>query len=318
MIATVTANPCIDYNLQVDELVRNETVRSSGALFFPGGTGVNAARAITRLGEVPVTAYGFTGGQVGEMIKSLLDGESVAHDFIDTGLNSRINVLVSLKPDRSLVRVNTPGPDCTEDHGKALIKQLLAIEPSPKYIVLGGSLPGLQNPAPLRREYYARLIDEFKKKPDVKFILDSRDLELGHGVDKGPFVVKPNAAEMSRLSGRKVLETDKDFVAAAEDLIGRYDVGYFVISLGARGCIVVGKNERYKVTSAEAVSSTRVAAGDAFVGGLVWALAKDKPIDEAARYAVAVGTATVLSPATAMFRTETVDELLPKVSVEAL
>ena len=46
--------------------------------------------------------------------------------------------------------------------------------------------------------------------------------------------------------------------------------------------------------------------------------ASDKPIDEAARHAVAVGTATVLSPATALFRRETVDEMLAKVSVESL
>jgi 6-phosphofructokinase 2 len=319
MIATVTPNPCIDYNVQVDELLRNQTVRAKGALLFPGGGGVNVARAVKRLGDgVPVAAYGLAGGHVGALLKSLLDAEQVPHDFLDTGLETRINLLLSLTPDRSLVRVNAAGPECDEKLGGALVKKIGGLEPPPKFVVLGGSLPGRRIPPPIPRDLYGRIIDELKKKPEVKVILDSRELALGHGVDRGPWLVKPNQLEMSRLAGRNSLESDKDFVGAAETFLDRYPIEYFVISLGGRGALVVGRSERYKVTPPEAVGLTRVGAGDAFVGGLVWALARGEPIDVAARHAVAVGTATVLSPATELFHREEVDRLLPKTSVERI
>jgi fructose-1-phosphate kinase PfkB-like protein len=214
--------------------------------------------------------------------------------------------------------VNVPGPEVEEKKGEELLKKIVALAPAPKVLVLGGSLPGKKLPPPIPRDFYARVIDELKtKKPDVKVILDSRELELGHGVDKGPFIVKPNELEMSRLV-RRELDSDKDFVTAAEQLLGRYTVEYFVISLGPRGCLVVGRNERYKVTPPEAVSLMRIGAGDAFVGGLAWSLAKGDPIDVAARYAVTVGTATVLSPASDLFRKEEVDKLLPKTAVERI
>ena len=117
MIATVTPNPCIDYNVQVDELVRNQMVRAKGEVVFPGGNGVNVARTVKRLGDVPVTAYGFTGGATGALLKSMLDAEGVSHDFLDTGLPTRINLLLSLTPDRSLVRVNAAGPEVEEKSG---------------------------------------------------------------------------------------------------------------------------------------------------------------------------------------------------------
>jgi 1-phosphofructokinase family hexose kinase len=318
MIATLTPNPCIDYNIQVDELVRNQTTRAKGTLLYPGGGGVNVARTVNLLGGVPVTAYGLAGGHIGSLLKSMLDAEKVAHDFLDTGLETRINLLISLTPDRSLVRVNAPGPDPDEKIGEALLKKIAGLTPAPQFVVLGGSLPGKKVPPPIPRDFYARVIDELKKKPEIKVVLDSRELALGHGVDRGPWLVKPNEDEMSRLAGRKQLDSDKDFIAAAEPFIAKYGIEYFVISLGARGAIVVGKNDRFKLTPPDNVALTRVGAGDAFVGGLVWALAKGEPIDVAARYAVTVGTATVLSPASDLFRREEVDKLLPKTVVERL
>ena len=71
---------------------------------------LNVARTVMRLGEVPVTAYGFAGGHVGAILKSMLDAEKVPHDFIDSGLETRINLLVSLATDRALVRDPTRAP----------------------------------------------------------------------------------------------------------------------------------------------------------------------------------------------------------------
>ena len=230
MIATVTPNPSIDYNLQVDELQKNQVAHAKGALLFPGGGGVNVARTVQRLGEVPVTAYGFAGGHLGAMLRALLDAEKVAHDFVDTGLETRLNALLSMTPDRALVKIHAAGPECTEAHGVALLKQLAALAPSPQFVVLSGSLPGRKIPPDLPRDWYGRVIDELKKKPEVKVILDTRDLALGHGVDRGPWLVKPNEYEMSRLAGRKELATDKDFIAAAEPFIAKYGIEYFVIS----------------------------------------------------------------------------------------
>jgi 6-phosphofructokinase 2 len=61
-----------------------------------------------------------------------------------------------------------------------------------------------------------------------------------------------------------------------------------------------------------------VGAGDSFLGGLVAALAKDAPLEDAFRLAVAAGSAAVMSPGTELGSEDDVRNLLPRVAVTEL
>jgi 6-phosphofructokinase 2 len=58
-----------------------------------------------------------------------------------------------------------------------------------------------------------------------------------------------------------------------------------------------------------------VGAGDSFLGGLVAALAKDAPLEDAFRLAVAAGSAAVMSPGTELGSEDDVRKLLPRIAI---
>lgn len=82
-----------------------------------------------------------------------------------------------------------------------------------------------------------------------------------------------------------------------------------VVSLGAGGVVAVadGYAEQIHAPSVEVVS--KVGAGDSMVAGIVYALAQDEPIDRAARYGVAAGTAAVTTPGTQLCRREDTERI---------
>jgi 6-phosphofructokinase 2 len=61
-----------------------------------------------------------------------------------------------------------------------------------------------------------------------------------------------------------------------------------------------------------------VGAGDSFLGGLVAALARNAPLEDAFRLAVAAGSAAVMSPGTELGSEDDVRRLLPRVAVTEL
>jgi 6-phosphofructokinase 2 len=63
----------------------------------------------------------------------------------------------------------------------------------------------------------------------------------------------------------------------------------------------------------EAVST--VGAGDSFLGGMVAALAKGEPLEQAFRTAVSAGFAAVTRPGTELARDEDVRALMPQVKI---
>jgi len=65
------------------------------------------------------------------------------------------------------------------------------------------------------------------------------------------------------------------------------------------------------------IAST-VGAGDSTIAALVLKLSQGDGIEEACRFAVAAGTAAVLTPGTELCRREDVERLVQQVEVEAL
>jgi 6-phosphofructokinase 2 len=58
-----------------------------------------------------------------------------------------------------------------------------------------------------------------------------------------------------------------------------------------------------------------VGAGDSFLGALTWRLALGRNLDDALRYAIAAGSAALLSPGTELCRLDDVERLLPQVTL---
>jgi ribokinase len=101
----------------------------------------------------------------------------------------------------------------------------------------------------------------------------------------------PNESELELLTGRTIGNQD-DAAEAARLLLGR-GAGTVIVTLGARGALVVGPKLREHVAApvVEAVDST--GAGDAFIGSLGVFLASGVALVEAVHRACALATLSV-------------------------
>jgi ribokinase len=104
-------------------------------------------------------------------------------------------------------------------------------------------------------------------------------------------VLCPNESETELLVGRPV-STDEEARTAADELLER-GVGAVILTLGARGCLVVTREaETYvPVEPVDAVDTT--GAGDAFVGSLAYFVAPGRALVEAAERANRIAAMSV-------------------------
>jgi ribokinase len=106
----------------------------------------------------------------------------------------------------------------------------------------------------------------------------------------------PNETELELLTGRPVRTPDE--AEAAARLLHLPATATVIVTLGARGALVVGPKGREQIPApaVEALDST--GAGDAFVGSLGVYLAEGRPLPEAVRRACAVAALSVTRPGT--------------------
>ena len=308
MIVTITANPCLDRNVLVERMVSDDTMYPIQATDDPGGSGINVSRVLTRFERANI-AVGFVGGGTGEDLIKLLDEENVKHQFTRITGNTRINLIISDKTTREQYRISFPGPKISQaelDSFMVGMRQYLDAE----FWSIGGSLSN-GTPTTLYRD-----IIKLGKAHGVKVVLDSHGEPFILGLEEGPFMVKPNEFELSRLVKRE-LHTLEDFVEAAMEL-HRRGVSIVVASRGARGAILVSDKGVWNAIPPKVEVKSKVGAGDSTVAGVLMALAEGLGHDEAVRLGVACGTATTLTEGTGLCHRSDVEEIYKKVVVQTI
>jgi len=299
-IVTITFNPCVDISSTIDGLVPEKKMRCGTLVYEAGGGGINVARAIKKLGGTPLAIY-LAGGTSGSNLKSLLAAESLDGMCIDTGVNTRVNVMMVDKATTLQYRFITTGNPIEEKYYEQCLQSLEALN-DVKYIVVSGSLqPGLP------QDIFSRLavIAEQKK---AKLVIDVPTEAMKAYPIKGAYLLKPNLNELSMLSGKEELEGD-DISKAAKIIIEKDICEVVVVSMGPAGALLVTKDlsERF-ITPAVKIKTT-VGAGDSMVAGIVMSLAQNKSLTESVRFGVACGTAATLIGGTQLFKIEDVERL---------
>jgi ribokinase len=104
-------------------------------------------------------------------------------------------------------------------------------------------------------------------------------------------VLTPNETEAELLTGVAV-SNDATAAKAAGKLLAR-GVQNVVITMGARGAFVAGKDLRHLIPGFKVKAVDTTGSGDIFSGALVVALAEGRPLLEAARFASAAAAISV-------------------------
>lgn len=286
MIYTVTLNPSIDYVMVIKETKLGELNRSSRELHQYGGKGINISVVLKNL-DTPSICLGVVAGYIGDEIEKGIRNYGCTTDFIHLKEGcTRINVKIKEAWGRE-TEMNGNGPNVDEDSLQKLIEKIECLETG-DVLILSGSIP-----KSVSRNIYGVLAESLKSK-DIRLIVDAEKDLLLPTLTFRPFLVKPNDVELSGILERK-LETEEEILMGARKIrdMGARNV---LVSRGKQGALFLGENgtEIFLEAPKGTVVNT-VGSGDSMIAGFLSYYERYMSLTEAARYAVAAGSAGAFS-----------------------
>ena len=286
-IVTVTPNPSVDRTVAVDELTRGEVIRAVSGRVDPGGKGVNVSRALVANGTAS-TAVVPLGGSEGLLLGQLLGQTGVTVATVALAESTRANISV-VEPDGTTTKINEPGPRVSSAERAALIRTTVGLlADRPAWLVVSGSLP-----PGLDADFYAELISAARAQ-GIPVAADTTGTSLRAAADAGADLLKPNDEELAEVVGR-ALTTIGEVIEAAQEL--RAPHGQILVSLGARGALLVGPSTTVMAHARCDAPLSTVGAGDSLLAGFLHAGTRDAA---ALATGVSWGTAAVGLPGSQM------------------
>ncbi len=279
MIYTVTLNPSVDYYMLTDFVAKGQTNRSRTEEICFGGKGINVSIVLKRLGFDNVV-LGFIGGFTGDALEQAIRDVGVQTDFYRLE-NAITRINVKLIGDTE-TEINAVGPCVTENDISGFLKKLKQLNRGDT-LVLSGSVPrGCGD------DIYANIAKTVEEK-QIRLVVDATGDLLKNTLCFKPFLIKPNLAELSELSG-KVLDTEQKIIFAAKELKMKGAVNVLV-SRGDEGAIFIDENyQTYKIAAVKGKTVSTVGAGDSMIAGFLAGI--DNSLNTALRLAVSAGGAT--------------------------
>lgn len=307
MITTVCMNPSFDRTVTVDTLQPGHVNRIRTSRTDVGGKGVNVAVVASRLG-MDAQVIGIAGRDGAARICSAMDGENVAHAFLEVTGSVRVNTKIVSLDGSGVTELNEPGPMITQVALNEFFSLAQEKAREADAVVLTGSLPP-GCPAGTYRELIRCL-------SGTRCILDVGGTELVQGVEAKPFLIKPNHHELAAALGTE-LHTMDDIRRGAQSLV---DAGaqHVVVSMGRDGALYVGAEGAFYAPEIPVEVHSTVGAGDALVGGILYGLTKYGTMRDAFRCGVAAGTASVMTEGTQLVVPEDFRRLLERVQIQEL
>ncbi len=308
-ILTITLNPALDVLTSIDQVSDTHKMRCGPTLKHPGGGGVNVTRVLHRLGANCVALY-LTGGVTGERHHKLMHAEKVRCHVMPIDEETRESFSVHETSSGHDFRFVLPGPNVSTAESEAVFDYVAQHMPKKFLVISGGLPPGVPN------NFYARLT-ALAKQHGVRVVLDTNGPALMEALKVGVYLFKPSLRELRDLTGQELPDTDSQ-VAAARILIEQGQAEVVAVSLGQDGALLVSHDECWQARSIEVDVKTTIGAGDSFVAGMVWSLARGDKLLTVFQYGMAAGAAALLAPGTSLSQAADVHHLLPRLVVNAV
>jgi len=294
MIVTLTPNPSLDRTIELaDPLARGEVQRAVRAHHEPGGKGVNICRALE---ASDVRCLAVLPGDSDDPVLVALRGQNVPHLGLPIGQTLRSNVAIT-EPDGTTTKVNEPGPALSVSRQADLIELVLEQAKGASWLVLAGSLP-----PGVPAGFYADIIRALRARygsAAPRVAVDSSGAPLASAALAEPDLLKPNADELSELTGfsdAETLESDPELAAAAARTLVAGGVAVVLATLGSKGAVLVTADGAWLARTPPMIAVSTVGAGDsALAGYLLSSNAGASPTD-CLRQAAAHGAAAASLP----------------------
>lgn len=310
MIGTVTLNPAIDVILEVSNLKINHYNKVLVAHTTSGGKGINVSKAVRGCGKETI-AIGFLGGGRGRMIEEELRGLGITTNFWHIEEKTRSNTIISDKETGQHTLLSETGPKITEYDLEMLKSIFYRVMSQCTVVTLSGSLP---RGVPVN--IYGDLISIAKER-EVKTILNTSGEQFIKGLEKKPFLAKPDLRESNRVFGIKI-DKEKDAIKAAKEVVQRgAEIG--VVSLQNEKDVIATQDEIWFAESTYHKIVNIIGAGDALVAGFAVALSEEgKNLKEAIEFSMACALASALREEEEFSSRKEVEKCLQCVNVKRL
>ena len=306
MITTVTMNASLDKAYFMCDVIKNGTVmRVDACKTSAGGKGINVARAATLCGA-KVLATGLVGGYNGQQLESLLDKDGIPYQFCHIEGETRCCINI-LDEGYGSTEYLEPGCEVSPLEEQQFMKIFPDVIRESDVVAISGSLP-----RGVKKDIYGQMIAIAKDMGKI-VILDTSGETLKRGIAACPTMVKPNQEEIEQLFGVKIC-SESDMIRYAQEI---HDTGvqYVVISLGKDGALLVCDDGVFQGTPPKVETVNTVGCGDSMTGAFAAALERKYAAKDALKYAVAVATASAMSPNTGAFEPEKCGELLEQIEI---
>lgn len=302
-------NPALDRTAVVEKYNPYGINKAVRLIVLPGGKGANLGRALKTLGYRDFVCSGILGGNIGKIVKELLDKEKIQNDYFWIKDETRIAYATYEESSGIGMITNEQGPKVTEEEMDRCInlikeKYLNGI----KRVVLSGGVPPSISPEKIKG-----LLEIFKAKGKEVFIDTSGEV-LKKCASLGPFCIKINEDEL-RDAFNVGIEDRKRLKELYLDL-SKIGTCWFFITRGEKGAIFIVKDKLIIGKSKRIYSHYAIGSGDAFLGGIIYGKTLGLDIREVLKLGIACGTANTLEFGACIFRKEEVERLKEEITIE--
>ncbi len=268
----VTLNPALDKYFYLPALQVGSLNRAEGAVAMTaGGKGINVARTLKMLGDEAVNLF-LAGGNTGKWMEDMLSEEGQKSVIIKTTASTRI--CTKIVTPESFTEINEKGGPITKEETEKALLSLAEVlgDVKPHCVILSGSLP-----MGMDKNIYIRMMEK-AALAGAAVILDCDGETLKKGIEKKPFLIKPNLYELCQLIGHPL--TDKQEIQDACLQLHQKEGIEILCTLGADGAVYAGKNGLFSVTSPKVNASKPSGAGDTFLAGYLSAYFQEQTPSE--------------------------------------
>ncbi|WP_406870738.1 1-phosphofructokinase family hexose kinase [Thioclava sp. 'Guangxiensis'] len=306
-ILTVTLNPTVDLSIATAQVLPDRKLRCTAPQEDPGGGGINVSRAIAAMGGQS-TAFVALGGAIGTKVTGLLAAQGIGVVPFPAPGETRQSLTVDDLASNQQYRFVMPGPCWSASDVASALSQIARALPEGGIVVLSGS-----QPPGVPEDFPARLADHLAPVR-ARLFLDTSGPALLHLMQRkhrAADFLRMDDLEAEELAGRP-LPTRRDTADFAQELVVLGLADCVLIARGADGNVMATREGRWVADAARVKIASRVGAGDSFVAGFTWALARGLDLPQALQHGAAAASAAVMTPATELCHGEDIEALLPQ------
>jgi len=298
-VSVLALNPSVDICYEIPQLMADQKVRSNETRYYPGGNGINVARALTELG-LDISCCAVIGGESGQLLLRLL-GDSLKDSlhYIEVEGETRLNATLLQKHPPGQFEVDSVGPELSPEVLWDLKDCFLESCSDGIGILSGSTPPGAPD------DIYKELTERIQSQGG-RAVVEAHGPVLAQALEANPYLLRLNRYVLEMTTKRRLDEVEA--VAKAARDIQRGGVGMVCITLGKGGAILVDDQNSLHCTAPRVRIHSTVGSGDAMVAGMVTAAVRGGTPQEMLELGVICGSATASTPGTALFKREEVEE----------